>query len=101
MFQSLGNSGIHQKKKKNCSGPLNSDLAVQDHHVMWVRGQPCLHGLTYGTNLIQRWGVEVWPAKVMNLVDEMKTKIMWLEELFFTQRYENHKETFLPLDLVG
>lgn len=42
-------------------------LAVQDHHVLGVRGQPRLHGLTYGTDLIQRWGVEVRPAKVMNL----------------------------------
>lgn len=56
---------------KNPGGPLNSDLAVQDHHVLRVRGQPRLHGLTYGTDLIQRWGVEVWPTKVMNLVVEM------------------------------
>lgn len=42
-------------------------LAVQDHHVLGVRGQPRLHGLTYGTDLIQWRGMEVRPAEVMNL----------------------------------
>lgn len=50
---------------------------MQDYHVLGVRGQPCLHGLTYGTDLIQQWGVKVGPAKVMNLVVEMERKIMW------------------------
>lgn len=57
---------------ENPGGPINSDLAVQNHHVLRVRGQPRLHGLTYGTDLIQRWGVEIGPAKVMNLVVEME-----------------------------
>lgn len=53
-------------------GPLSSDLAVQDHHMLGIRSQPRLHGLTYGTDLIQWWGVEVRPAKVVNLVVEIQ-----------------------------
>ena len=53
---------------KTPGGPLNSDLAVQDHHVLGVRGQPRLHGLTYATDLIQRRGMQVWPAEVVDLV---------------------------------
>lgn len=60
---------------------MSSDLAVQDHHVLGIRGQPRLHGLTYGTNLIQWWGVEVRPAKVVNLVVEIERKIMWFKEI--------------------
>lgn len=51
--------------------------------MLGVRGQPRLHGLTYGTDLIQRWGVEVGPAEVLDLVVEMERErereIVWLE----------------------
>lgn len=47
---------------------MNSDLAVQDHHVLGVRGQPRLHDLAYGADFVQRRSMEVGPAKVVNLL---------------------------------
>lgn len=63
MFQSEYKTGMSLLKR-----PLNSDLAVQDHNMLRVRGQPGLHGFTYGADLIQRWGMQVGPAEVLNLL---------------------------------
>lgn len=61
--------------KKNPDGPLlNSDLAVQNHHVLWVRDQPRLHSFAYGTDLVQWRGMEVRPAEVMNLWGKLSKK---------------------------
>lgn len=44
-----------------------TDLAVEDHYIIGVRGQPGLHGLTYSTDPIQRWGMKIRPAVVLHL----------------------------------
>jgi len=44
-----------------------ADLAVQDHHVVGVRGQPGLHGFTDGTDAVEGRGVAVGPAVVLHL----------------------------------
>lgn len=82
---------------------LNSDLAVQDHHMLGVGGQPGLHGLTYGTDLIQRRGVEVWPAKVVNLLADGDNGLNFvgLEEIQLWAVMRNTRRKRLPLDLVG
>jgi len=44
-----------------------ADLAVEDHHVVGVRGQPGLHGFTNSTNPVQGWGMNIRPAVVLHL----------------------------------
>lgn len=73
-FRAWETDGGPSEKPHRRAPTLNSDLAVQDHHVLGVGGQPRLHGFTYGADLIQRWGVEVGPAKVMNLEEDGERK---------------------------
>lgn len=46
---------------------MTSDLTVQNDHMLGVGVQPVLHGFAHGTDLIQRRGMHIWPAEVMNL----------------------------------
>ena len=46
---------------------LNTDLAVQDHHVLGVRDQPGVHGLAHSADPVQWRGVVVGPAVVLYL----------------------------------
>lgn len=44
-----------------------TDLAMENHHVIGVRGQPGLHGFTHSTDPIQGRGVKIRPAVVLHL----------------------------------
>lgn len=52
---------------KACRCGFRTNLAVEDHYVAGVRGQPGLHGLTDSTDPVQGWGVKIRPAIVLHL----------------------------------
>ena len=39
-----------------------------------LRGQPPLHGLAHGTDFVQRRGMKIRPAKVLDLMDTTDCK---------------------------
>lgn len=52
---------------------------MKNHYVVRVRGQPGLHGLTNGTNPVERRGMKIGPAVVLHLDHRGGAVItMWL-----------------------